>query len=45
MKRKADMLDKMNPRTEGYAGRVPLHHKAAFISELFEAKISKTEKK
>ncbi len=45
MKRKADLFDKMDPKTDGYDGRVPLHHKAAFITGLFEPRISSTEKK
>ncbi|MBS1793351.1 MAG: hypothetical protein JSS81_05825 [Acidobacteria bacterium] len=45
MKRKADLFDRINPRVEGYRGRVPLHHKAAFVTGFFESKIASTEKK
>lgn len=43
--RKAELFDKINPRVEGYSGRVPIHHKAAFITGFFESKISSAEKK
>lgn len=45
MKRKAELFDRMNPRVEGYAGRVPLHHKAAFVTGYFEPRISSAGKK
>lgn len=45
MKRKAAIFDRIKPRVEGYAGRVPLHHKAAFVTGFFEPKISSAEKK
>lgn len=45
MKRKAALYDKLNPATEGYDGRVPVHHKAAFVTGFFEPKISSGEKK
>ncbi len=45
MKKKADFFDKLGPRVEGYDGRVPLHHKAAFVTAFFESVISSAEKK
>lgn len=45
MKRKADLFDRIKPRTEGYVGEPPLHHKAAFITGFFEPRISAAEKK
>lgn len=45
MKRKADLFKKLNPTVEGYDGRVPLHHQAAFVTGFFEPKISSAEKK
>ena len=45
MRRKAELFDRINPRVEGYAGRVPVHHKAAFVTGFFEPKISSVGKK
>lgn len=45
MRKKAELFDRMSPVTTGYAGRVPVHHKAAFITGLFEPNISNSEKK
>jgi hypothetical protein len=45
MKRKADLFDKLKPKTEGYVGDPPLHHKAAFVTAFFEPKIASAEKK
>lgn len=45
MKRKAELFDKLEKRIEGYDGEPPLHHKAAFVSGLFEPRIASTEKK
>lgn len=45
MKRKAAIFDRINPKVEGYAGRVPLHHRAAFVTGFFEPRISDAEKK
>ncbi|HQU84499.1 MAG TPA: hypothetical protein PKY59_15280 [Pyrinomonadaceae bacterium] len=44
MKAKADLFDEMQPRVEGYT-RIPLHHKAAFVTGLFESRISAAGKK
>lgn len=45
MKKKAKLFDKLDPRTEGYDGGVPMHHKAAFVTAFFEPSISSAEKK
>lgn len=45
MKKKAAFFDKLTVRAEGYAGRIPLHHKAAFVTTFFESAISSAEKK
>lgn len=45
MRQKAKLFDRLKPQVEGYARRVPVHHKAAFITGFFEPKISNAEKK
>lgn len=45
MKKKATLFDRLDPRVEGYAGRVPMHHKAAFITARYESTLSMIEKK
>lgn len=46
MKKKAALFDRLNPDVEGYkGGKVPLHHKAAFITARYESVVKRIEKK
>lgn len=44
MKAKADLFDQMQPKVSGYK-RIPMHHKAAFVTGLFESRITSAGKK